>query len=78
MSIPVARLRVLLVVGVAAAMWLVAAVPAADADALDAGSSGCGDQQLEQPFAPFGDDASYVLVPGGSFEAGGPAWTTTA
>lgn len=78
MSNPFARLRVLLAVGAAAAMWLVAAVPAANADALGLGGSGCGNQQLEQPFAPFGDNASYVLVPGGSFESDGPAWTTTA
>lgn len=27
-----------------------------------------------QPFARFGDTSSYVLVPGGSFEAGAPGW----
>ena len=27
------------------------------------------------PFEAWGDNASYLLVPGGSFEAGAPAWT---
>lgn len=77
MSIPVARLRALLAVGVAAVLGLAAAAPAANADVLGLGGSGCGNQQLAQPFAPFGDYASYALVPGGSFESGEPAWTTT-
>jgi hypothetical protein len=32
------------------------------------------DTQTSQPFAPWGDSSYYVLVPGGSFEPGGPAW----
>jgi hypothetical protein len=76
MSIPVARLRSLLAVGAAAALGLAVTVPAAKADVLSLGGSSCNYQQLEQPFAQFGDDADYALVPGGSFESGGPAWTT--
>ncbi|MCW2990070.1 MAG: hypothetical protein JWM73_664 [Solirubrobacterales bacterium] len=30
---------------------------------------------LSKPFAPWLDSSSYALVPGGDFEAGGPAWT---
>jgi hypothetical protein len=30
--------------------------------------------QISQPFAPWGDKANYVLMPGGSFEPSGPAW----
>jgi len=29
------------------------------------------------PFAPWGDNGSYTLAPGGSFEPGSPAWTLT-
>jgi hypothetical protein len=34
----------------------------------------CG-STMSQPFAQFGDNASYTLVPGGSFEPGTPAWS---
>jgi hypothetical protein len=30
-----------------------------------------------QPFQPWGDNANYILVPGGSFESGAPAWKLT-
>jgi len=29
---------------------------------------------VSQPFARWGDSSNYVLVPGGSFESGSPAW----
>lgn len=32
------------------------------------------DTSIAQPFLPWGDDSSYVLTPGGSFD-GGAAWT---
>jgi hypothetical protein len=32
------------------------------------------DTSIVQPFLPWGDDSSYVLTPGGSFD-GGAAWT---
>jgi hypothetical protein len=34
----------------------------------------CDDAVLTQPFAAYGDLASYKLVPGGDFEAGAPGW----
>lgn len=34
--------------------------------------SGC--ESASKVFAPWGDNAYYTLVPGGSFEAGSPAW----
>jgi hypothetical protein len=34
----------------------------------------CG-SQLSHPFAQFGDNHSYTLVPGGSFESGTPSWS---
>ena len=48
--------------------------PAANAGLLVESAPNCSNQVLSQPFASFGDSASYTLVPGGSFEAGTPAW----
>lgn len=49
----------------------------ARADAPDLRQTSCPAEQTAQPFAPFGDPAPYALVPGGSFESGVPAWSTT-
>jgi hypothetical protein len=76
MSVPSIRLRSAFAAG-AAAVGLAAAVPVARADTAGLGHTSCPADQAEQPFAPFGDPASYVLVPGGSFESGGPAWSTS-
>ena len=46
----------------------------APANALLGLGNPCG-SQMSQPFAQFGDNASYALVPGGSFEPGSPAWS---
>jgi hypothetical protein len=35
----------------------------------------CTQPATTHPFALFGDKSDYWLAPGGSFEAGGPAWT---
>lgn len=35
----------------------------------------CPAQPLSQPFSPWGDENSYFLVPGGSFESGTPSWS---
>jgi hypothetical protein len=74
MSIVVHRLRAS-VVAVAAILGVAAAAPAAKADILGLPGTGCPDQQLAQPFAPFGDDASYVPVPGGNFEPDAQPWS---
>lgn len=39
-------------------------------------ASGC-DTEASHPFEAWGDDANYLLVPGGSFEAGEPEWALT-
>jgi hypothetical protein len=62
-------------VAAAAVLAGAAATPAARADLLDPSGVTCGDQQLAQPFLPWADLASYVLVPGGTFEAGDSPWT---
>lgn len=49
----------------------------ARADVLSLPSTGCGSQVPTTPFLPWLDPSSYVLAPGGSFEPGDPAWSTT-
>ena len=59
-----------LVVGAAAA----ALAAPAPANALLGLGNPCG-STMSQPFAQFGDNANYTLVPGGSFEPGDAAWS---
>ncbi len=51
-----------------ATLVAVAAVPSA------ASAAACTVQPSTQALAQFGDSASYVPAPGGTFEAGTPAW----
>jgi hypothetical protein len=53
------------------------AAPAANANLLSILPGTCGNQPESQPFAQFGDNASYTLVPGGNFESGGTPWALT-
>lgn len=55
---------------------LAAFAPSAHAGLLSLATGPCG-QVETQPFAPWGDDAAYVQVPGGTFESGAPGWTLT-
>ncbi len=48
---------------------------AASAQAAVVSTSACDNATLTQPFLPWGDTASYKLVPGGSFENGTAGWT---
>ena len=50
------------------------AAPAANAGVLSLLPGSCGSEVYSQPFAKWGDTANYVLMPGGSFEAGSPSW----
>jgi hypothetical protein len=52
---------------------LALSVSAARADWINL--TACNTSVLGQPFAPWGDPASYELAPGGDFET--PAWTLT-
>lgn len=52
-------------------MLVALAVLAAPATA----SAACPATPLSQPFAAFGDQSQYTLVPGGGFEPGMTAWT---
>jgi hypothetical protein len=64
-------LIVCVVIAVAAVAALAAPTPA---NALLGLGNPCG-SQLSHPFAQFGDNHSYTLVPGGSFESGTAAWS---
>ncbi len=57
---------------VAATLAVLASAPASQASASGAT---CYYGTASHPFAPWGDVASYTLVPGGSFESGAPGWT---
>ena len=46
----------------------------ANAALLTESAESCDDGPITQPFARFGDNANYKLLPGGSFEYGTPAW----
>ncbi len=46
----------------------------ASAGVLTTGPAAYCDTTAAQPFAPWGDQAHYVLTPGGSFESGTPSW----
>jgi hypothetical protein len=48
--------------------------PAAEAGPLVASAANCSTAPLERPFLRWLDPLSYMLVPGGSFEAGAPGW----
>src|SRR5437763_5273049 len=52
---------------------LAAIAPSAHAGLLSLAPGSCG-QQETQPFTPWGDSNTYVLLPGGSFEPGTPGW----
>jgi hypothetical protein len=66
--------RVLLAAITAVAMTGAIAAPAS-AGILTASAKDCGDESLSQPFAGFGDNHQYKIVPGGSFESTLPDWT---
>ena len=49
-------------------------VSRAEAGPIVTSATDCSDQTLEQPFAAWGDPASYFLVPNGSFSGGADGW----
>jgi hypothetical protein len=65
--------RILTVAALTIGLSAVAA-PSASAGLLVKSAPSCSNQLLSQPFAAFGDSASYTLVGGGSFESGSPGW----
>jgi hypothetical protein len=59
---------------IAVAAAVIAAIPAASAEAALIETGACDDAALTQPFAPWGDRAYYKLAPGGDFE-GAHGWS---
>ena len=51
------------------------AAPAANAGLLVSTAQSCASETFTQPFAQWGDNASYTPVPGGAFESGQAGWT---
>jgi hypothetical protein len=51
------------------------AAPAANAGVLVESAPDCTGQVTEQPFARWGDNARYTLIPGGDFENGAQGWS---
>jgi hypothetical protein len=74
MSRSLIRARPLAIVALTCALL---ALTEGRASALDLSGGSCGTQGLGQPFAQWGDRASYVLAPGGTFEPGDTPWDTT-
>src|SRR5438128_2472572 len=69
-----ARMRAVIATALSVLGCTALAAPAAEADVLSLLPGSCGGETYSQPFAPWGDTSNYVLMPGGSFEAGSPAW----
>jgi hypothetical protein len=76
----VAKLSALLVLCIVCAFSLAGSANAALLPGLLPGLVSSGDKPstcetlISQPFAPWGDRANYVQIPGGSFEPLSPAW----
>jgi hypothetical protein len=52
--------------------------PVAQANLLSILPGSCGNQVDSHPFVRWGDNNSYTLVPGGTFEAGGLPWALSS
>lgn len=63
------------ILGAVVAGLTLGATAAGPAQAALITTAACDNSNLTQPFAGVGDQGSYKLVPGGSFEPGAPAWT---
>lgn len=68
------RFRLTILAAAAALCSAVAAAPA-HAGLLVQSASGCDNGALSKPFAAYGDDADYFLMPGGDFSAAHDGWS---
>jgi hypothetical protein len=64
-------------VAVVSLVLVVVTGPVAQANPLSILPGSCGNQVDSHPFARWGDNNSYTLVPGGTFEAGGLPWLSS-
>jgi hypothetical protein len=60
--------------GLGVMLALLLAAPRAQADVLDGVTGADCYQDVSQPFAPWGDSASYFLAPNGDFAGGAAGW----
>jgi hypothetical protein len=72
------RITIILVSALAALAAMAAVTaPSAQGGLIGTGAaSGC-DTTVSHPFEAWGDNANYLLMPGGSFEKGQPEWSLT-
>src|SRR3954451_2386515 len=68
------RARIALIAGLTGAALFAALPGSASAGVLVASAPDCDNGANSQPFAQWGDDNSYFLAPGGSFESGAAGW----
>jgi hypothetical protein len=66
------------VVAVFSLVLVAVLVPVAQANLLSILPGSCGNEVYSNPFARFGDNASYTPVPGGTFEAGVSPWAVSS
>jgi hypothetical protein len=71
------RVRATLV-AVFSLVLVVVTVPVAQANLFSILPGSCGNQVYGNPFARWGDNNSYTLVPGGTFEAGALPWALSS
>src|SRR6202008_607333 len=71
------RVRATLV-AVFSLVFVAVTVPVAQANLLSILPGSCGSQVDSQPFAFLGDNNSYTLVPGGTFETGVSTWALSS
>jgi hypothetical protein len=70
------RSRVALAASLSACALALTAVPAAQGSVLSLLPGSCSGESYSKPFAQFGDEHDYTLVPGGNFEAGTLPWAS--
>jgi hypothetical protein len=71
MEVP--AVKKLSIAALAVALTALSATPA-NAGVLVQDAPSCADQPTSQPFAPWGDNSDYTLIPGGDFESDARGW----
>jgi hypothetical protein len=70
-----AMMRRLMAVAALAVAMAGLMAPSAHAGLLVKTAPACQAQALVKPFAAFGDQSNYTMLPGGAFEDGAPGWS---
>jgi hypothetical protein len=69
------KFQLLAAAAVSVTAMLLAIAPSANAGILVKSATNCANPTLEQPFAHWGDNSTYMLAPQGSFEKGTGTWS---